>query len=183
MSTWKDTWRALFTTIRTLARPPVTVEFPAVVRPRPERYRTSFALLYDEHGDELCIGCKQCERICPSTVITVQAGGKRESKITGKKRGYADDLTLDKNACLCCELCVQVCPTDALVMLRTAHAPVYQREDLFLTMEKLYQNGRENQASWGNGSRLMKMQDPGETAVAASKNKPVPTNSGAKAAP
>lgn len=170
MSLWTDTWRALWTTIRTLARPPVTVEFPEVVRPRPERYRTSFALLRDEQGDELCIGCMQCERICPSTIITVKPGGKRESKITGKKRGYADDLTLDKNACLVCELCVQVCPTDALVMLRTPHAPVFQREDLFLTMEKLYRNGEQNLASWGTGSRLMKMQEPAPPNV--SKKKP-----------
>ncbi|HEY6560454.1 MAG TPA: 4Fe-4S dicluster domain-containing protein [Polyangiaceae bacterium] len=160
MSYWADTWDALFVTLRNAVRPPVTVEFPRVVRERPERYRTSFALLHDEQGDELCIGCMQCERICPSSVITVKAGGKRESKITGKKRGYADDLTLDKNACLCCELCVQVCPTDALVMLRTPDKPGYAREDLVLTMDKLYENEKQAAPSWGNGSRLMKMQEP-----------------------
>ena len=110
--------RALATSLGNLFRRPVTVEFPKVIRPRAERYRSSFALLHEEDGDEACIGCLQCERICPSQVIAIKAGGKRESPISGKKRGYADDFVLDLNACIYCELCVQVCPTDAIVMTR-----------------------------------------------------------------
>jgi formate hydrogenlyase subunit 6/NADH:ubiquinone oxidoreductase subunit I len=39
-------------------------------------------------GVTACIGFMACERICPSTVITVVPDGKRESPVTGKKRGY-----------------------------------------------------------------------------------------------
>ena len=88
--------RALATSLGNLFRRPVTVEFPKVIRPRAERYRSSFALLHEEDGDEACIGCLQCERICPSQVIAIKAGGKRESPISGKKRGYADDFVHDK---------------------------------------------------------------------------------------
>jgi ferredoxin len=110
MGHFNDTLRALWATLRNGLPPQPTVSFPRCMRPRAERYRASFALLHDEHGDEACIGCLQCERICPSQVISDQAGGKRESPVTGKKRGYADDFTLDLNACIFCELCVQVCP-------------------------------------------------------------------------
>ena len=133
-----DASRALFTTMRQVLRAPVTVEFPTVIRKRPERYRASFALLHDEHDEELCIGCLQCERICPSSVIAVTQGPKSESKVTGKKRGWASAFTLDTTACISCELCVQVCPTDALVMTSIPDAPTYCREDLVLTMDKLY---------------------------------------------
>jgi NADH-quinone oxidoreductase subunit I len=160
MGYFTDTWRALRTTLRNGIRPPVTVNYPAVIRPRPERYHTSFALLHDAAGDELCIGCLACERICPSRVVTVKQAPKRESPVTGKKRGYADELTIGLTACLGCELCVQVCPTDALVMLRAPEPPSFHREDLLLDMKRLYANEKAHAAGWATGSRLMEMQDP-----------------------
>jgi len=154
-----DTLRALVTTLVNVFRRPVTVQFPVEIRPRADRFRTSFALLHDEQGDELCIGCLQCERICPSQVIRIVQAPKRESKVTGKKRGWADDFTLDLAACIFCELCVQVCPADAIVMTKAAEEPTFTREDLVLTMEKLYANEKTKPASWANGTRLMAMQE------------------------
>ena len=155
-----STVHALATSLANLFRRPVTVEFPKVIRPRAERYRSSFALLHDEDGDEACIGCLQCERICPSEVISIKVGGKRESPVTGKKRGYADDFVLDLNACIYCELCVQVCPTDAIVMTREPELPAYGREDLVLTMAKLYANEKSKPRAWGDATRLNGMQTP-----------------------
>jgi NADH-quinone oxidoreductase subunit I len=155
-----DSLRALGVTLRNALRRPTTVEFPKVIRPRAERYRSSFALLHEADGDEACIGCLICERICPSQVIAIKAGGKRESKVGGKKRGYADDFTLDLSACIFCELCVQVCPTDAIVMTREPEQPVFGREDLVLTMARLYENETLKHRSWGDGTRLMDMQTP-----------------------
>ena len=155
-----DSIRAMGTTLRNFLRPPVTVEYPTVIRPRPERHRVSFALLIDETGDEACIGCLACERICPSQVIAIKQAPKRESKVTGKKRGYADDFTLDLEACIFCELCVQVCPTDAIVMCREPEVPGFCREDLVLTMDKLYANQKDKALSWGTAGKLLEMQDP-----------------------
>ena len=154
-----DSLRVMFTTLRTAFRPPTTVEFPAVKRPRPERTRLSFALVHDENGEEACVGCLQCERICPSEIITITAD-KRVSEVTGKKRGYATDFTLDLNACIYCELCVQVCPTDAILMTKTHHEPSYSREDLVLTMDKLYANEEAHTVTWASASVLQAMQDP-----------------------
>ena len=131
-----------------------------VTRTRKERFRTSFALVHDEHGDEACIGCKMCEKICPSFIITVEPGGRSESPNTGKKRGWCKDFTLDLNACIMCELCVQVCPTDAILMLQTSHTPGFSRTDLVLTMEKLYANEKEAKLAWGTGTKLIESQDP-----------------------
>lgn len=154
-----DSLRALKTTLVNVVRKPTTVQFPSVVRPRAERLRTSFALLHDEQGDELCIGCLFCEKICPSQVIKVVQAKKRESPVTGQKRGYADDFTLDMSACIFCELCVQVCPTDAIVMTREQDPPSFAREDLVLTMQKLYANEKSKQRAWSDGTKLMGMQD------------------------
>lgn len=159
MSQLWDGLRSFGTTIKNVFRTPTTVQFPKEKRERSERYRTSFALLHDEDGDEACVGCLQCERICPSQVITVIAE-KKESPVSGKRRGYAKDFVLDLNACIFCELCVQVCPTDAIVMTRLPESPGYSREDLCLTMDRLYENEKVNPATWGTATLLMEMQNP-----------------------
>lgn len=169
-----DTARSMGETLRNLFRKPTTVHFPDETRVKSERYRSSFALLHDEDGEEACIGCFMCERICPSQVITVVADKKRESPATGKKRGYCKDFTLDLNACIFCELCVQVCPTDAIVMLKVTQEPGYTREALCLTMDRLYENEKLDQSAWGTGSKLMAMQDPKRGQPKPEKKKPAP---------
>lgn len=159
MSYTSGAWRALRATLRNLFRPPVTES----IRPessRAERYRASFALVHDEHGEEACIGCMLCEKICPSEVITVVPGPKKRSEATGKKRGTCEDFTLDLQACIYCELCVQVCPVDAILMMREQEIPGFEREDLVLTMDKLYANERDKPRTWADGSRLAEMQNP-----------------------
>lgn len=155
-----DGLKALATTFVGALRQPTTEQFPKEVRPRPDRYRASFALVHDEHGDEACIGCLACERICPSRVISLKPGAKKESPATGKKRGWCEDFTLDLNACIYCELCVQVCPVDAIVMVREKETPGYSREDLVLTMDKLYANEKLKTPTWATGTLLMGMQEP-----------------------
>jgi NADH-quinone oxidoreductase subunit I len=159
MGYFLDSLRSLGVTMRSVFRKPTTVHYPAQKRERAERYRNTFALLHDEAGDELCVGCLQCEKICPSQIITVVAE-KHESPVTGKRRGYATDFVLDLNACIFCELCVQVCPTDAIIMCRAPEQPGYSREDLCLTMDRLYQNEGGKPATWATGTKLMEMQDP-----------------------
>jgi NADH-quinone oxidoreductase subunit I len=173
MGYFSDSIRAMALTMRNVFRRPTTVHYPMQKRERAERYRNSFALLHEADGDEACVGCVQCERICPSDVITVIAE-KKDSPVTGKRRGYAKDFTLDLNACIFCELCVQVCPTDAIVMLRVPETPAYAREDLVLTMDKLYVNEQRPQ-TWGTATKLMEMQDPKRGQPGAKKAKPSST--------
>jgi NADH-quinone oxidoreductase subunit I len=156
---WLDTFVALGTTLRTLFRPPQTVEFPKVIRPRAERYRASFALVDDEHGEMACVGCLACERICPSRVIAMKSTGKVDSPVTGKKRQYVSEFSLDLAACIQCELCVQVCNSDAIVMTREPERPAFARGELLLDLEKLRENARAKHASWARGTSLQEMQE------------------------
>lgn len=164
-----DSIRSLMASFRNVFRKPTTVEFPKQQRPRPERFRASFALLHDEQGDEKCVGCKACERICPSRIITVELI-KRDSPVTGKKRAYASEFVLDSNACIYCELCVQVCPADAIVMVKLPESPGFHRQDLVLTMARLYENETRRPLSWANSTKLSEMQAPETKPASADEN-------------
>jgi NADH-quinone oxidoreductase subunit I len=162
-----NTLEAFSSTLRNLGRPRVTEPLPwKQRRAHPERYRASFALLRDEHGEERCIGCAACAKICPSQIIRLEKGEMRLHPITGKKRASASAFTIDLQACIFCELCVQVCPTDALTMTPSWQDPTFSREDLLLGMARLYQNGATEPQSWASGSRLAAMQDPKRGQVA-----------------
>lgn len=175
------TWDSMVATFRQALKKPTTVQYPFETRPRPERIRASFALVHSPDGDEACIGCKKCERICPSDVIRVEAE-KRESPVTGKGRNYASDFTLNLQACIICELCVQVCPVDAIIMTQTQETPGFSREDLVLTMDKLYANEHAKRWAWSNGTVLTEMQDP-ERKTAADEPEAAPVPAPAAEAP
>jgi formate hydrogenlyase subunit 6/NADH:ubiquinone oxidoreductase subunit I len=160
MGYFTDSLKALGTTFKQIFRKPATYEFPAVIRPRAERLRASFALPDDENGELACIACMACEKICPSQIIHIKSEGKRESPVTGKKRQYADKFILDLNACIGCELCIQVCNSDAIVMVREQEIPAFDREDLVLDLEKLRANAKAKKAAWGKGTVLQGMQEP-----------------------
>jgi NADH-quinone oxidoreductase subunit I len=176
-----DALKALATTMRNAFRKPTTVEFPDVIRPRADRYRASFALPDDEHGELACIGCLACERICPSQVIKMKTVGKRESPVTGKKRAYVDAFVLDLSACIQCELCVQVCNSDAIYMVREPEVPAYSREDLVLDLDKLRANAKDKTAAWGRGTVLQEMQESKPKADKADKAAKKPAAEPAKA--
>lgn len=162
-------WDALAATLQNFLRPVITQSRwnkPArLPEERAERYRASFALTHEANGDQACIACKICENICPSQVITVVPGPKKESPATGKKRAWCDDFTLDLQGCIFCELCVQVCPVDAIVMRKVQEVPGYSRADLVLTMDSLYANETEKPATWATASKLKDMQDPARAAA------------------
>jgi NADH-quinone oxidoreductase subunit I len=157
---------SVMATVKNFFRKPWTWQFPEQVRPRPERYRASFALVHEESGEEACVACLLCEKVCPSQVIRIKAGPKRESPVTGKKRQYLEDFQLDLTACLVCELCVQVCPQDALVMVSVPELAADSREQLVLGKDRLYANEKSPHA-WANGTRLLAMQEPPKPPPAA----------------
>jgi len=153
--------RAMGVTLRNLFRPPVTVRYPDVKRPYPDRFRGILALTYDPAtGEENCIGCRLCEYICPPQVIKVEM-------LKGEKRNVAKAFTLELYACEFCELCVQVCPTDAIIMLKSFDLATADRRSLLLDKDRLHALGKQFEPSWATGNRLRDMQAPPKPARTA----------------
>jgi len=146
--------RAMRVTLINLFRKPVTVHYPDIKRVYPDRFRGVLALTYDtETAEENCIGCRLCEYICPPQVIKVEM-------LKAEKRNFAKTFTLELYACEFCELCVQVCPTDAIIMMKSFDVATRDRRDLLLDKDRLHQLGREFEPSWATGNGLRDMQTP-----------------------
>jgi NADH-quinone oxidoreductase subunit I len=152
--------RAMRMTLISFVRKPVTVHYPERPRAYPDRYRGLLALTYDPAtGEENCIGCRLCEFVCPPAVIQVEM-------LKGEKRNYAKTFTLELYACEFCELCVQVCPTDAIVMMKSFDMSTADRRELLLDKDRLHEIGERFPPSWATGNRLRDMQAPPKKVVA-----------------
>ena len=158
--------RAMGMTLRNLFRKPVTVHYPTTQRTYPDRYRGLLALVYEKDtGEEACIGCRLCEFVCPPAVIKVEIQ-------KGEKRNYAKAFTLELYACEFCELCVQVCPTDAIVMMKSFDMATSDRRELLLDKDRLHTIGLQHEQSWATGNRLRDMQGPPKLAKPAAPKAP-----------
>jgi len=157
--------RAMKVTLINLIRRPVTVHYPDKTRAYPDRFRGLLALTYDkETGEENCIGCRLCEYICPPQVIKVEM-------LKAEKRNFAKTFTLELYACEFCELCVQVCPTDAIIMMKSFDLATSDRRELLLDKDRLHALGLQFEPSWATGNRLRDMQAPPKAAKAEVKRK------------
>src|SRR5262249_31390398 len=70
-------------------------------------------------------------------------------------------------SCEFCELCVQVCPTDAIIMLKSFDLATADRRELLLDKDRLHALGLSFEPSWATGNRLRDMQAPPKPAKAA----------------
>ena len=129
----------------------MTVHYPTVTRDYPDRFRGVLALTYDpQTAEENCIGCRLCEYICPPQVIKVEM-------LKAEKRNFAKTFTLELYACEFCELCVQVCPTDAIIMMKSFDVATRDRRELLLDKDRLHQFGLQFEPSWATGNLLRDM--------------------------
>ena len=166
LSFWRDLGdlvgavrRALGITFLNFVRKPVTVHYPEVKRVYPDRFRGILALVYEKDtGEEACIGCRLCELICPPQVIKVEM-------LKAEKRNFAKTFTLELYSCEFCELCVQVCPTDAIIMLKSFDLPTADRREMLLDKDRLHALGLQFQPSWATGNLLRDMQAPPKKVV------------------
>jgi NADH-quinone oxidoreductase subunit I len=95
--------RGMLVTLRHLARPPITVDYPETRRDVPVRARTN--LIWFE---ERCTGCSTCAQACPDGCILVQTTPREDGSL------HIDRYEIDFRICMYCGLCTEACPYQAI---------------------------------------------------------------------
>jgi len=96
-----------------------TIQFPEERAPRIEASRNFPFLVYD--GTDAmqglrCVSCLICERECPPKCIFIEKSTDKKPDATGKPQFYPAKFNIDVSVCMSCQICVEVCPFDAIKM-------------------------------------------------------------------
>lgn len=87
-----------------------TVQYPLEKLPISPRYRAIHKLLrLIESGNERCIGCGLCEKICVANCIRIDTGLGED----GRKKVL--EYSINYGRCIYCGFCAEVCPELAIV--------------------------------------------------------------------
>ncbi|KAA0227417.1 4Fe-4S dicluster domain-containing protein, partial [bacterium] len=144
----KGLFRGLATTLSTAFRRPVTVQFPEVKHELPVRQRSFPVLTWDfDHDEPFCTGCMVCVRNCPVECMTavMQDNPKYALGQSNRRKGI-EKFWIDYGRCIRCNICVEVCNFEAIVMDNTwgghAHS-AFDRRDLHKDLDDLTKASRE----------------------------------------
>jgi NADH-quinone oxidoreductase subunit I len=135
---FKNTWDGIFTvligmkvTFKHLFVPSVTIQYPDVKVPLPDRVRNRLHVNMDD-----CIGCDQCARACPvdcieiETVKSIPADDLGTTSQGKKKALWVTKFDIDIAKCCYCQLCVFPCPTDCIYMTDVYEFSEFERDNL-----------------------------------------------------
>src|SRR5260221_7345339 len=107
----------------------VTVQYPEERVQVPENSRTFPFLVFDDKNDPAgtmrCVACKICEVECPPQCIYIVMD--RDEK--GKPQQRPKVFDIDISVCMQCQICVEVCPFEAIKMDNDYEKSQYGRFD------------------------------------------------------
>jgi len=96
-----------------------TGQYPEERGPQKEAARNFPFLVYDG-GDWQkglrCVACLICEKECPPQCIYIVKDTARKPDYTGKLQFQPKVFDIDTSVCMSCQICVEVCPFDAIKM-------------------------------------------------------------------
>ncbi len=111
--------------------PAVTIQYPDVRRPIPERTRNRLYVNMDD-----CIGCLQCDMACPVNCISIETVKSLPTDDLGttstgqKKKLWVTVFDIDIAKCCYCGLCTYPCPTECIKMTDVYEFSEFKRNDL-----------------------------------------------------
>ncbi len=130
-------FEGLMTTLKSMFRKPVTVQYPEEKRQVRSRFKGRHILRRYENGLERCIGCSLCSAACPADAIFVEAAENTDEKRFSPGERYASTYEINMIRCIFCGFCEDACPTEAIVLSDNYELSFYDRESTIYTREML----------------------------------------------
>jgi len=127
-----DLIQGLKLTARQMFARKITIQYPEEQTPKSPRFRGLHALRCYPNGEERCVACKLCERVCPTSAITIES---YQSSTDEVRRACKFEIDLAK--CMFCGLCEEACPMDAIVETACSNYHFEDRKSQILTKERL----------------------------------------------
>ena len=124
--------KGLILTFRELLRTKFTRQYPEEKWESPASFRGRPVLVMNENGQERCVACGLCSRVCPALAIEVQAG-----ETDREKERYPEKFEINMLRCIFCGFCEEVCPEEAIVMSKDYELAFTNRADALYGKEKL----------------------------------------------
>ncbi|HRE40990.1 MAG TPA: NADH-quinone oxidoreductase subunit NuoI [Ignavibacteria bacterium] len=126
------TWKQMF-------RPKFTRQYPEEKWAPPASFRGRPVLVQEDNGQERCVACSLCSRVCPALAIEVQAGETERDK-----ERYPVKFEINMVRCIFCGFCEEVCPEEAIVMsdeyelvFSSQEEAIFGKDKLLVPKEKL----------------------------------------------
>ena len=97
----------------------VTVQYPEERLPQKEATRNFPFLVYDGEDWQKglrCVACLICEKECPPQCIFIVKDTAKKPDYIGKLQFQPKVFDIDVSVCMSCQICVEVCPFDAIKM-------------------------------------------------------------------
>ncbi len=125
----------LWTVLKHLFEPKVTVQYPEERREPSPRWRGRIVLTRDPSGHERCVACYLCAVACPVDCIALQAAEDE----TGRR--YPATFRINFARCIFCGFCEEACPTYAIQLTTDFEMGEYDRANLVYEKEHLLVDG------------------------------------------
>src|SRR3954447_8978084 len=113
----------------------ITVQYPEERNPLPENYRNFPFLVFDGEDAQAglrCVACKICEKECPPQCIYIIKSDDKKPDYIGKPQFYPAVFDIDISVCMSCQICVEVCPFEAIKMDQVYELSRRERFDALL---------------------------------------------------
>ena len=96
-----------------------TVEYPEE-RIAPKENTRQFPFLVHDTEDPMqglrCVACRICEKECPPQCIYIVKSEDKRADYKGQMQLYPAVFDIDLSVCMSCQICVEVCPFEAIKM-------------------------------------------------------------------
>src|SRR5438552_3542889 len=86
----------------------------------------------DPHEGLRCVAYKICEKECPPQCIYISESEDKKPDYMGKPQFYPAVFDIDISVCMSCQICVEVCPFEAIKMDKVFELSRRERFDALL---------------------------------------------------